>query len=52
MASLRSRTRKDASPYTAVLSRLDGRQTSTSFEDIASATKFRDLVLLLIFRPR
>jgi hypothetical protein len=44
MASLRTRSRKDGSVYHSVLYRLDGRQASTSFEDVASATKFRDLV--------
>ena len=44
MASLRTRSRKDGSSYHSVLYRLNGRQTSTSFEDVASATKFRDLV--------
>jgi integrase len=43
MASLRTRSRTDGSAYYAVLYRLDGKQTSTSFEDIASATKFKNL---------
>ena len=44
MASLRKGTRKDGSTYVQVLYRADGKQTSTSFEDIASATKFKKLV--------
>ncbi len=44
MASLRTRGRKDGSTYYAVLYRRDGRQPSTSFEDLTSAAKFRDLV--------
>ncbi len=43
MASLRSGTRKDGSTYVQVLYRLDGKQTSTSFEDMASAAKFQKL---------
>ena len=43
MASLRSGTRKDGSTYVQVLYRLDGKQTSTSFEDMASAAKFQRL---------
>jgi integrase len=43
VASLRTRSRKDGSTYHAVLYRLNGKQTSTSFEDLASATKFRHL---------
>ena len=43
MASLRTRKRKDGSDYYAVLYRLAGKQTSTSFEDFASAAKFCDL---------
>jgi hypothetical protein len=43
MASLRSGTRKDGSTYVQVLYRLDGKQTSTSFEDLASAIKFQKL---------
>jgi integrase len=43
-ASLRTRTRKDGTAYHAVLYRHDGKQTSTSFEDVATATMFRDLV--------
>jgi integrase len=44
MASLRTRNRTDGSAYYAVLYRLDGKQTSTSFQDIASAKKFQKLV--------
>ena len=44
MASLRAVTRKNGTEYVQVLYRLDGRQTSTSFEDLATATKFKDLV--------
>jgi hypothetical protein len=36
--------RKDGSRYLQVLYRVDGRQTSTSFEDPASATRFKELV--------
>ena len=43
MASLRTGTRKGRTTYIQVLW-LTGRQTSTSFHDHASATKFRDLV--------
>jgi integrase len=44
MASLRRGTRKDGSTYVQVLYRLDGKQSSTSFEDLASASKFQKLV--------
>jgi integrase len=44
MASLRPVTRKDGTGYVQVLYRLDGMQSSTSFEDLASATKFKGLV--------
>jgi len=44
MASLRRCARKDGSTYVQVLYRLDGRQSSTSFEDLAPATKFQKLV--------
>lgn len=44
MASLRTRNRKDGSVYFAVLYRLHGKQTSTSFHDLVSATKFQKLV--------
>jgi len=43
MASLRRGTRKDGSTYVQVLYRLDGKQTSTSFEDMSSAAKFQKL---------
>jgi integrase len=43
MASLRSRARKNGTPYYAVLYRLQGKQTSTSFDDFESASKFCDL---------
>jgi hypothetical protein len=41
MASLRAGMRKDYSTYMQVLHRLDGKQSSTSFEDLASAKKFQ-----------
>ena len=41
MASLRSLTRNDGSSYVQVLYRLDGKQTSTSFHDMGSATSSR-----------
>jgi hypothetical protein len=44
MASLRTRNRRDGSSYHAVLYRLSGKQTSTSFHDYVSAVRFRDLV--------
>jgi hypothetical protein len=44
MASLRCGTRRDGSTHVQVLYRLDGRQSSTSFEDLASAKKFQKLV--------
>lgn len=44
MASLRSGTRRDGTTYVQVLYRLNGKQSSTSFEDLASATKFQNLV--------
>jgi integrase len=43
MASLRVRQRKDGSSYTAVLYSLDGKQTSSSFNDHAEAVAFRQL---------
>jgi integrase len=43
MASLRVRSRKDGSSYTAVLYSLDGKQTSTSFNDHAEALAFCEL---------
>jgi hypothetical protein len=36
--------RNDGSSYVQVLYRLDGKQTSTSFHDMGSATKFNKLV--------
>jgi hypothetical protein len=44
MASLRSGTRRDGSTHVQVLYRLNGKQSSTSFEDLTSATKFKKLV--------
>ncbi|TFV60227.1 site-specific integrase [Mycobacterium sp. PS03-16] len=44
MASLRPGTRKDGTTYVQVLYRLDGKQTSTSFEDLVTAKKFKGLV--------
>lgn len=44
VASLRRATRKSGTEYVQVLYRLDGKQTSTSFEDLATATKFKGLV--------
>lgn len=43
MASLRARMRKDGTEYFAVLYRLQGRQTSTSFDDFESASRFCEL---------
>ena len=43
MASLRQMTRKDGTGYVQVLYRLGGKQTSTSFEDLQSAAKFKNL---------
>ncbi|WP_099251772.1 site-specific integrase [Mycobacterium sp. shizuoka-1] len=43
MASLRTRTRSDGTEYYAVLYRLKGKQTSTSFDDFALAEKFCNL---------
>jgi integrase len=43
MASLRVRQRKDGSSYTAVLYSLDGKQTSSSFNDHAEAVRFLKL---------
>jgi hypothetical protein len=43
MASVRTRARKNGTEYYAVLYRFNGKQTSTSFEDFASASKFCDL---------
>ena len=38
------RTRQGGSTYVQVLYRLNGKQSSSSFEDLASATKFQKLV--------
>jgi hypothetical protein len=43
MASLRARKRTDGSEYFAVLYRLQGKQTSTSFDDFESASRFCEL---------
>ncbi len=43
MASIRVRQRKDGSTYTAVLYVLNGKQTSSSFNDHAEALRFQDL---------
>lgn len=43
MASLRVRQRRDGSSYTAVLYSLDGKQTSSSFNDHAEALDFQQL---------
>jgi len=42
MVSLQNMTRKNGTGYVQVLYRLNGKQTSTSFDDAASAEKFRD----------
>src|ERR1700747_638970 len=59
MASLRVRQRKDGSSYTAVLYALDGKQTSSSFNDHREAVDFQQLVNRVgpvkateIWRPR
>ncbi len=44
MASLRCGTPRDGSTYVQVLYRLNGKQSSTSFADLPSATKFQKLV--------
>lgn len=44
MASIRLRTRRDGSSYTAVLYVHNGRQTSSSFDDHAEALRFQELV--------
>jgi integrase len=44
MASLRNGKRRDGSSYVQVLYRLNGKQSSTSFEDLVSATRFKALV--------
>lgn len=43
MASLRIRQRGDGSTYTAVLYTLNGKQTSSSFNDHAEAVRFQEL---------
>ena len=43
MASIRERTKADGTQYWAVLYRLDGKQTSTSFTDFCAAQSFCDL---------
>jgi integrase len=43
MASIRVRQRKDGSTYTAVLYVLNGRQTSSSFNDHVEALRFQEL---------
>ncbi|MFZ0226521.1 MAG: hypothetical protein WA488_02930 [Mycobacterium sp.] len=43
MASIRVRQRKDGSTYTAVLYTLNGKQTSSSFNDHAEAVRFQEL---------
>jgi integrase len=43
MASLRTRTRADGTQHYAVLYRLQGKQTSTTFYDFEAASKFCDL---------
>jgi hypothetical protein len=44
IATVWLRTRKDRSPYTSVLFRLDGKQSSMCFDDHAKAVRFKDLV--------
>jgi integrase len=43
MASIKQRDRKDGSVYWAVLYRLNGKQTSSSFNDHAEAVRFQEL---------
>ena len=43
MSSIRVRQRKDASTYMAVLYTLNGKQTSSSFNDHAEAIRFQEL---------
>ena len=43
MASLRARRRNDGTEYFAVLYRLRGKQTPTSFDDFESASRFCEL---------
>jgi integrase len=47
IASIRPRYRKDGSPFWAVLYRLDGKQTSSSFNDYAEAQRFQDVATRL-----
>ena len=42
MASIRMRSRKDGTDYYAVLYRLDGKQSSLSFDDYLTASRFCD----------
>jgi integrase len=44
VASIRYRTRKDGSVYVQVLCTLDGKQSSTAFDDPADAEWLRDLI--------
>jgi len=44
MASIRDRKKADGTQYWAVLYRLDGKQTSTSFTDFTAAQSFCELV--------
>lgn len=44
MASLRSGNRNDGSTYAQVLYRVEGKQSTTSFHDLASATRFQKVV--------
>jgi hypothetical protein len=43
VASLRIRQRSDGSTYTSVLYMLNGRQSSSSFNDHAEAVRFQEL---------
>jgi hypothetical protein len=43
MVSIRARKKADGTPYWAVLYRLNGKQTSTSFGDFVEATQFREI---------
>ena len=43
MASLRVRQRSDGSTYTSVLYMLNGKQSSSSFNDHAEAVRFQEL---------
>ncbi|QBP31625.1 tyrosine integrase [Mycobacterium Phage Niklas] len=44
MASIRTASRKDGSEYTQVRYRLNGKQTSTSFDDATQAVEFKRMV--------